>query len=231
MLKFSSPRALAALLVAVILCFAPPISWPSSNDDLWNNVAKLPRGSTYVFVDRSHGCVDGKIKQLDDGAVTIIRGNAPEAKTERANLLRITSGYWALGVIFSGRSSWFDVVHLVGGRFHPEIAVLMKSGKKGRGKLLSASDMALTLESWGKAANIRKDDVSTVSYIRAKPLSDSAAYADDELAWMKVFDPQLWPHLMHLESPLTVPLYDASLPEDDSSIVCRNGTDVTRQRP
>jgi hypothetical protein len=107
----------------------------------------------------------------------------------------------------------------------------MKSGKKGRGKLLSASDMALTLESWGKAANIRKDDVSTVSYIRAKPLSDSAAYADDELAWMKVFDPQLWPHLMHLESPLTVPLYDASLPEDDSSIVCRNGTDVTRQRP
>ena len=230
--RFSEPTGvLAALLVAATLCYAPPMMWPSSNDGQWNDVAKLTRRASYIFVDRNHSCVDGKIKEVDDRAVTIIRGNSPEITTERTHLLRITSGGWAGGVIFSGRSSWSDVVRIVGRRFHPEIAVVMKSSQEHKGKLLSASDVALTLEISRKRVNISKDEVSTVSYIRPKPLGDSAAYADDELAWMKVFDPQLWPHLLHLQPPLSVRLYDASLPEDNSSIVCNPGSDVTRPVP
>jgi hypothetical protein len=221
----------AALLVAATLCIAPPMMWPSTSDDQWNVVAKLTRKTTYTFVDRNHSCVSGKIRQLDDRAVTIIRRSAPEITMERTSLLRITWGGWAGGVIFSGRSSWSDVIRIVGRSFQPQIAVVMKSGTEHRGKLLSASNVALTLENWRKKININKDEVSSVSYIRPAPLSESAAYADDELAWMKVFDPQLWPRLLHLQSPLSVVLYDASVLEDNSSIVCNPGADVTQPAP
>ena len=68
-------------------------------------------------------------------------------------------------------------------------------------------------------------------------MSESAAYADDELAWMKVFDPELWPYLLHLEPPLWILFYDASAPQDDSRIVCKQdpwgkrqqGPDVTSE--
>src|SRR6266851_369231 len=174
MYRFSeATRVLAALLVAATLCSAPPMMWPSSNDDPWNDVAKLTRRASYTFVDRNRSCIDGKIKEVDDRAVTIVRGKAPEVTMERAHLLRITSGGWAGGVIFSGRSSWSDVVRIVGPRFHPDIAVVMKSGQEHKGKLLSASDVALTLERSRKRVNISKDEVSTVSYIRLKPLGDS----------------------------------------------------------
>lgn len=226
---FSQPRGvLAALMIVGALYSAPPKIWSFDNDNQWNNLATLNRRATYTFIDRNHSCFEGMIKQVDDRAVTITRRNSPEIATERRNLLRVTWGAWAGGVIFSGRSSWSDVVRIVGRRFHPDIAVVMKSGQEHKGKLFSASDTTLTLESSRKNLDINKDEVSTVSYIRSKPLSDSAAYADDELAWMKVFDPQLWPRLLHLQSPLSVRLYDASSREDTSSIVCRFGLDVMR---
>jgi hypothetical protein len=92
------------------------------------------------------------------------------------------------------------------------------------------------LESASGTVDINKNEISTVNYIRPSPLSDSAANSDDELAWMKIFDPQLWPKMLHLEPVMSVRLYDASFPEDDSTIVCKNnpwsqkqpGLDVTR---
>ena len=216
------------LLAVAALCFAPPMSWPSTNDDQWNNVATLTRRATYIFIDRNHTCFDGMIKQVGDRAVTITRLNAPEITVERTSLLRITSGAWAGGVLFSGRSSWSDVVRIVGRHFHPNVALVMKSRQEYKGKLLSASDATLILKSSGKKVNVGKDDVSTISYVQPKPLSSSAAYADDELAWMKVFDPQLWPRLMRLQSSMSIRLYDASSPQDDSSIICKPEGDVTQ---
>jgi len=81
----------------------------------------------------------------------------------------------------------------------------------------------------GKKTNINKSEISIVRYIRPKPLSDFAEYSDDELAWMKVFDPQLWPRMLHLQS-MSIRLHDSSLPQDDSTIVCTPGAgDITRK--
>ena len=55
-----------------------------------------------------------------------------------------------------------------------------------------------------------------------KPLSNSAAYADDELTFLKIFDPELWPKLFGLQGSLDVRLFDASLPEDNTPVVCTN---------
>jgi hypothetical protein len=231
MKKSELTRVLVVLLPAAVLCFAPLRMWASGNDDQWQALAKIDHNATCTFVDRNHSCVDGKIGRIDDQSVTIKHHADPETTIERTNLLRVTSGGWAGGVIYSGRSSWLDIVRISGRRFHPEITVVMKSGEAHEGKLLSASDSALVVERSRKQLNILKDEVSTVSYVRAKPLSDSAEYADDELAWMKIFDPQLWPHLMHLQGRLSILLYDVSVPEDNSPIVCKPGSDLTHPAP
>jgi hypothetical protein len=218
------------VLLAAVFCSAPPGICSSSDDHQWNNVAQVSHGATYIFVPHDHNCVLGRIKRIDDSGVTVDRRSSPEVTIPRSQLLRITSGGWAPGVVFTARSSWLDVVSVVGERLHPYIAVFTKSGQKHEGKLLRASDRTLTLESSGKTVDIAKGEVSTVSYIRPMPPSDSAAYADDELAWMKVFDPQLWPNMLHLRSALSIRLYDASLSEDDSTIVC-NSNPWTQKQP
>jgi hypothetical protein len=194
--------------------------WSAGSDDQWNTFRQVKHRANYIFVTRDRNCIGGKIKHMDDSAVAITQSTASDIVIQQPDLLRITYGAWGPGVIFSRRSSWSDIVSIVGKHFQPEIVVVTASGQEHKGKLVRASDKSMILKSSGKTVNIVKDEVSRVSYIRPKPLSESAAYADDELAWMKVFDPQLWPHLLHLESPLSVRLYDSSLPEDSSAIVC-----------
>lgn len=108
--------------------------------------------------------------------------------------------------------------------------VVTKSGVEHKGKLLAASETALTIGQAGKKAEIEKSEVSIVSYVRPKPLSDRSEYLDDELAWMKVFDPTLWPRMLHLQS-MSIRLYNSALPQDDSSIVCTPGQRDITGRP
>jgi hypothetical protein len=224
--------------LAGALCSAPLMMWSSGVDDQWNNVNQLSHGTTYTFVARDRNCVLGRIKRIDDSGVTVMRRHlqrmdethelpheSSEIRIPRPELLRITGIAWIPGfdpgVVFSARSSWLDILSIVGKYNHQHIIVFTKAGEKYEGKLLSASAKAMTLESSGKTVDIGKDEVSTVSNIRAKPLSDSATYVDQEFAWMKIFDPQLWPSMLH-ESFLSIRLYDTSLPEDSSPIVCAN---------
>jgi hypothetical protein len=211
--------------LAAALCSAPPMMWSSGVDDQWNKVNHFSHGTTFMFVARDLNCVLGRIKRIDDSGVTLMRRHSSEIRIPRPELLRITGTVWIPGfdpgVVFSARSSWLDILSIVGKYNQPHIIVFTKAGEKYEGKLLSASAKALTLESSGKTVDIGKDEVSTVSKIRAMPLSDSATYVDQEFAWMKIFDPQLWPSMLH-ESVLSIRLYDTSLPEDSFPIVCAN---------
>lgn len=225
--RFEPTRALVRLALAGILGLLPAKLWCSNTDDQWETVTKLGRGASLTFVDRARNCVGGKIKHADNRTVTVMRRHGSDTTLERTNVLRISAGGWAGGVVFSGRSSWSDVLWIVGRRFHPDIGIALKSGEEYQGTLMSASETGLTVEVSKRRRNIDKRDISIVNYIRPKPLSDSAEYADDELAWMKVFDPQLWPRLLHLRSSISIRLYDASSSQDDSSIVCSPGPDLT----
>lgn len=200
-------------------------------DTQWSNVKEMSRKTTFIFVLRDRHCAWSRIKRADDSTVTI--GETQEVVLQRADLLRVTSAAWAPSVIFSGRSSWFDVEALIGSKFHPPISIITKSGQQRSGKLVDCSDDHLAIESGGRETRIGKEDISTVSYVRPKPLSDGAAYANSELAWGKIFDPQLWPIMLHLQPSVSVRLYDASVPEDNSRILCegpapRAGLDVTQ---
>lgn len=225
--RLEPTRAFVTLALTGILALLPAKIWSSSTDDQWEAVTKIDRGASLTFVDRARNCLGGKIKHADNRTITVMRRDAPDTTLERTSVLRISAGGWAGGVVFSGRSSWSDVLWIVGRHFHPDIGIALKSGEEYKGKLISASETGLIVEVSKRKRSIDKRDISIVNYIRPKPLSDSAEYADDELAWMKVFDPQLWPHLLHLRSSISVRLYDASLSQDDSSIVCRSGPELT----
>ena len=138
----------------------------------------------------------------------------------RTDLSRVSIGPWASGVIFTARSSWSDVVNLVGRNIHPEAVIGTNSGEERRGKLIAASATALVLKIAEKSVTIAKADIAQVTYVREKPASDSATYADDELTFLKIFDPQLWPYMLHLQGTLSIRLYDKSFPEDDSPGIC-----------
>lgn len=145
----------------------------SGTNDGWDAVTHLNRNASFTFVDRNHTCASGKIKAANDRKVTVSRQHAPDVDIARTDLVRITSGGLAPGVVFSGRSSWSDVVRIVGRRFHPDIAVVTKSGEEYKGKLLTASETGLTIEHAGKKSDIKKSEVSKVSYVRPKPLSEN----------------------------------------------------------
>ena len=215
------PRIATLVLSELIfLCsIAPQISC-SPLDDQWNSLRQITNRTDYIFVNYGRDCIRGKIKQVNQSDIVVAREDGSQTVIRKPDLLRITLGAWQPGLIFTARSSWFDVHQLVGRHFRPEIAVTMKSGQKHKGRLLSASDASVELRTSGATLNIAKVDVSAITYIRSKPLSSSASYADAELAWMKVFDPELWPHLFRLQSPLSIVVYDASAPQDDSRIVC-----------
>jgi hypothetical protein len=226
---FKPIPALATLAFIALSGLLPTEMFCSSGTDKgWDVVTHLNRNASFTFVDRNHTCTSGKINRANDRKVTVSRQHDPDIDIARTDLLRITSGEWAPGVVFSGRSSWSDVVRIVGRRFHPDIAVVTKSGEEHKGKLLTASETGLTIGHAGKKTDINKSEVSIVSYTRTKPLSDFTEYLDDELAWMKIFDPQLWPRMLHLHS-ISIRLYDSSLSQDDSTIICIPGQrDVTR---
>jgi hypothetical protein len=222
---------IAALLLSSLFCSSQQATPPSISDTQWNNVKQMSHHTTFIFVARDNRCVWGRIKRADDSEIAVEPSRAHEVVIQRVDLFRITKGAWAPGVIFTARSSWFDVAAIVGKHLHPTVAVITTSGQQHIGKLLDSSNDNLSIESAGKMLDISKDEISSVSFVRPKPLSDSAAYADGELAWMKVFDPQLWPNLLHMRSAISVRLYDSSMPEDNSRVPCAKVPKVDVTRP
>lgn len=165
------------------------------------------------------------IASVTDTTLVVNEPHGQPISINRQELLRVNQGDWGAGVLFSSRSSWADVnavTSLNGRTLRPKIFVETKSGRTQEGTLTSLSDAEIAMDSQHNLIHVAKTDISTLSYVTAKPLSSSAAYADDELAWMKIFDPQLWPKMFGFQGSVRVRLYDASLPEDNSSIVCRN---------
>ena len=116
-------------------------------------------------------------------------------------------------------------------KFPTRIRVETKDGQKYEGTLTDVSDEGLTLLSDGKSIDWQKAKIAKVSYIIRRPASDSAIYMDEEGMFLKFFDPELWPYFFGVEGSWNIKLYDASLPEDDSQIVCQKNPWDSTGRP
>ena len=224
------PRFCILLLLATVLV-PPHLAAAPQTDVPWNNLSRLTHHASFIFVDVERNCAVGSVQQLTDSFVVVKRKDGKVLTIQRPDLMRVTYGANARGVLFSGRSSWFDIVSLISQPFHPELRVETASGHEHKGTLVVTSDTALVLQTGQRKIDLRKEDIARVTYIIAKPLSSSAAYADDELAFMKVFDPELWPKLLGLQGSLSVRLFDASFPQDNSPVVCKNNPWGLNQPP
>jgi hypothetical protein len=219
--------SLASLLLSATLFCLTPVSFPQAlpTSESWNNLKQLTHKRNLIFVRMDRSCIAGAINSVSDTAIVIKDLHGESVPIARGDLLRVSGADWGPSVLFSRRSSWSDLMAVASWLhrpLHPDVVVGNKSGKTQRGKLQTISETELVLESDHKALHITKGDISVVDYVTAKPLSSSAEYADGELAWMKIFDPELWPKLFGFQGVVNVRLFDASLPEDNSSIVCPN---------
>jgi hypothetical protein len=209
-------------------------------DDPWQSLKELPHNVGFVFIKRGMTCQYGQLKALV-GQSVLVRTDRSDVTFAKSSLIRVRLGFGGqlvppsnpnlvLATVYSGRSSWADLIEFMPFRSKPrsysnftvQMSVNTMTGKVRQGRLQQVTDSGITLaDAFGKETSIAKMDVSRVDYIRDKPLSDKQEVYWDELAMFRIFDPVLYPRLFHVGDKIPVRLYDISVPEDNSPVQCR----------
>jgi hypothetical protein len=196
--------------------------WAVDNDAAWSNLKHVTRAGFYNFVSRTGQHYAGKITKVTDSSVVITEGYGKGAPVEllRPDLTEVSDG--AGGLLYSGRNSWAEVASLAGTTMSGfdvgkgSFLVVTKSGKQllARTIKVTASDVTLTQRS--RKETILKAEVARVEYVRAAPWPERVEWSYQELGPLAIFDPGYWPHMLHLSGKISVPIYDASVPENDT---------------
>ena len=197
-----------------ILIFAAGAVVASAASD-WDVLKVVTHRTTYGFVLRDGTCTTGRIGSVTADSIKI---SEPKPLTlKRSDVLRVSDGQHAYDVVYTARSSWSDVA-AVPPKETEYLRVLTTDGKRYEGEAAHVTDAGIALNKRGKMFMIEKSDIARVYYVRLKPLSDSARYSDEEHFPL---NPELWPYFMNIGVHMDVLLYDASLPEDNSTVACR----------
>jgi len=149
---------------------------------------------------------------------------------EKSSLIRVDRKLWRQvapsspnpnwATVYSGRSSWSDLMAMEA--FQVLLYVNTTSGKSNRGRLQKATGSSVTLaDAFGKEVSLAKPEIARADFVQAKPLNDNQEFYWEELAAARIFDPALYPRLLHLGDKMQVRLYDSALPEDNSPIQCK----------
>lgn len=218
------------LLVSPVLC--------ADGDDPWQGLKQLRHDVGFVFVERNMTCQYGRIKAVTDNNV-LIETDRSEVTIDKSSLIRVRLGFGGRSVpahhpnmplftVYSGRSSWTDILAFMPFQakthpgFHLHLAVTTKDGRIHRDDLSQVTDRDITLlDTFGKEIVFPKTEISRVDYIREKPLNDTEEFHWEELAMLRIFDPQLYPRLFHIGDTMLVRLYDTAIPEDNSPVECK----------
>jgi len=213
-------------IVAVVLL--TPQCWAADTDPAWNNLKHVTHDGSYWFESRREKCFQGKITKITDSSVVVKQtsdgGAGKPVELLRADVVRISDG--TAGLLYSGRNAWAEVASLASEEMRGfnvgkgSFLVATKDGKKILVRRMTVTTSDLTLGEPGHEQKVSKTDVTTVGYIRAIPWAEGVEWAHQELGPLAVFDPRYWPHMLHMSGTLLVPVYDASLPENDTNAAC-----------
>lgn len=132
----------------------------------------------------------------------------------RLDVLQVKDGLHQFGILYSGRSSWRDVQAVPHSREH--LSITLKSGESVRGEPIGSTDSQLSVKRPKSVMDIAKADIALVYYLRMKP---APANRLQEFP-VEFFDPRIWPYIFNVGVQLRVPLFNSTLPEDDSIIQC-----------
>lgn len=208
------------ILLSGCLLFAPNMH-AQSEEDPWNNLRKITKKHTYAYADRKGGCGKARIIRVTDQFVTLKRPENTTITIQRGELLRIGQwGFWPIGTLFNGRSSWYDVKLLPhdakASNRRARMRIVTSDGKEHSGEFLGADDSNLRVLKHGKEFSFAKADISKVSVLEFRPISDQGEVAAQELFVFAVLDPEVWISCIRMP----VLLYDTSKPEENSPIEC-----------
>jgi len=202
--------------------------WAADTNAAWNNLKHITHGGSYSFVSRGEKCFQGKITEVKDGSIVVKRtsdnGANKPVELLRADVIRIDDG--TAGLLYSGRNTWNEVVSLASEEMSGfnvgkgSFLVVTKSGKKLSSRTMKVTASDLTLGEPGHEEKVSKAQVASVGYVRASSWAEGVEWTHQEFGPLAVFDPRYWPHVLHLSGTLTVPVYDASLPENDTAVAC-----------
>jgi hypothetical protein len=168
---------------------------------------------------------------VTDQTITVNTGKSKET-LQRSSLLYVQRGHYAdpyapLAVMYSGRSSWADIlVFMPLLTKYPSLklrmTVMTASRKLIKGNLNQITENEIVLrDEFGKETQVPRTEVSRVDYIQSKPLSDKQEFDWEELAVLRIFDPVLYPRLFHAGDTMIVRLYDRASKQDDSPLACK----------
>lgn len=221
-------RAVSLLIASCVLLstHVQGASMPKENDP-WKNLEIVTHTRSYTFMERGGKCVYELIMSVTDEGATLKQlviqpSRLPTTalvQIERSNILRVMDGPKAIDVVYSGRSSWSDVLELRGIPWFEDVVFIMKDGTRRKGKVKGGSVVEVKLASSEKMLDIPKSDVQKVYYMRGKPPSAGAMYAAQEMVFL---DPRLWPYMIGIPPKIYVLMYDASGQQDDAPVSCKN---------
>jgi hypothetical protein len=215
-----------------------PVTYCLGESDPWQSLRLLKRGLGFVFIERDQTCRYAELKEVTDTNVSI-KTTRGSVVIPRSDLVRVRSGFGGRSVandnpnlplftLYSGRSSWADLLAFAPfeSSGHPysviNFTVKTRDGRLHRGFLskVTAEEITLTDKLGGSAA-FPKGQIDQVDYIREKPLSDTQEFYWEELGMGIIFDPQLYPRLFHLGDTMPVTLYQSTLAEENSAVMCK----------
>jgi hypothetical protein len=204
----SSVVILVVVGAAVTLCAA-------GDDNGWRNLEHVTRDRDYTVVLRDLRCIQGRLLSTGDDAISLQIDQARQAIIKRARVLRVGEYRNAPShdTVFSGRSSWADVV--TGEPKASEyLLIVTKKGEQVHWHRPNVSESSVS----GDGKTLLKSDVRLVSYVRFTPLTRQEEYAEHE--GVALAAPRLWFNLAML-GEITVPLYDSDVTEDNSPVTCK----------
>jgi hypothetical protein len=200
------------MALTIVTVVSPPLKGQTGP----NPLDSVTHTASFKFVERGGACVYGKILKADAASITVQPSDKPPLTLEKQSLLQVIQGN---ALLYSARSSWADVAALT---VYPREALVLtlKGGKKVKGNPMKTSADSITLKKGMSAAVYSKSQILTVDYLRAKPATGDFMFLLSEAPWLVIFDPEFYYRAAGLAGRITVRLYDAAKPEDDTSIAC-----------
>jgi len=213
----------AGFSLATPNCLARP---NGRTTDSWDNLRRVTHRKTYAVRDRQGRCTYGWISTVAAGYVTFTTPKGARVRVERQDVLSLTTyPTYPLCIVYSGRSSWADVL-----KYSPSAkAMIITTKDRSIGyaaEAFLASDTSVTLDQGGRTIKLAKTQISTLDIISSTPWSDGITHwveACDGNPMCGALDPAVWPRLFGFRAKMQVRLFNASLPEEDGAIDCEFG--------
>lgn len=181
-----------------------------STDDL----ANVTHSASFTFAKRDGTCIKGTIQNVSGRTVTVQPFQHAPVIIQRDDLLRVGHGD---ALLYSARSSWDDVMGVLP---YPreELAIVLKDGRRTKGKSLKIATDSITLRHAFSTTTYLKKNISSVDYLRLKPETDNFDFLSEEAPFLLLFNAETYYRAAGLEGRIPVRLYDASKPEDNSHL-------------